>query len=103
MPLFTLSVDGRDILVFHAQDAEEADECMHDEEGFTQYVRATRSNGVPVMGANSQWSIVDATPEQRAVWEAKVNELIADSGLSVEDMEAQNHPVFLVAVDSFSL
>ena len=99
MPLYTLSVDGRDVLVFYAESVEEADECMLDEEGWTQYIRATRSGGVPVMGANSQWSIVDATPEQRERWETEVNGLIADGRLRVEDMEAQNHPVFLVAVD----
>ena len=102
MPLYTVQIDGRDILVFYAESAEEADECMWDEEGFTQYVRATRSGGVPVMGANSQWSLNEPTPEQRVVWETEVNGLMLDR----KDAEEQNHPVFLVAVDppdSFSV
>ena len=95
MPLYTIWIDGRDILVFYAESVEEADECMWDEEGFTQYIRATRSGGVPVMGANSQWLLTEATAEQRAAWEKQVNELMLDR----KDAEEQNHPVFLVAVD----
>ena len=100
MPLYTLSVDGRAVLVFHAQDLADAEDCMADEEGWTQYIRATRSNGVPVMGANSQWSLTEATPEQRAVWETKVNDLMLDGHLDArEDAEEENYAVFLVAVD----
>ena len=95
MPLYTVQIDGRDIPVFYAEDLAAADDCMADEEGWTQYIRATRSNGVPVMGANSQWSLTEATAEQRERWGAEVNDLMLDR----EDAEAQNHPVFLVAVD----
>jgi hypothetical protein len=96
MPLFTLEVSGRPVLVFSEDDRGAAERLAASSIG--PDLLDFEEEGRPVWDGEDELSVRDAGPDEAARWEQGRAEAQQDADAAGDDQEADGFAVFLIEV-----
>jgi hypothetical protein len=95
MPLFTLDVQGRPVLVFLQQDRDAATELVSST--IAPDLLELEEDGSPVWDGEGELSVRDASPGETSQWEDAFGQALEDGDATEADREG--YAVFLIEVD----
>jgi hypothetical protein len=96
MPLFTVEVAGRPVLVFSEEDRGAAEKLLVSSIG-PDLLDFEEEEGRPVWDGEEELTVREARPEEADRWEQGLAEARRDDGSGEADDES--HAVFLIEVD----
>ncbi len=96
MPLFTVEVSGRPVLVFSEEDRGAAETLLVSSIG-PDLLEFEEEEGRPVWDGEEELSVREANPEEAARWEQGLAEAKRDDGSGGPDPEG--YAVFLIEVE----
>ena len=97
MPLFTVEVAGRPVLVFSEEDRGAAERLLASSIGPDLLDFDEAEEGRPVWDGEEELTVREARPEEAAHWEQGLAEARQEDGSGEAD--AESHAVFLIEVD----
>ncbi len=97
MPLFTVEVSGRPVLVFSEEDRGAAERLLVSSIGPDLLDFEEAEEGRPVWDGEEELTVRDADPEESARWEQGLAEARRDDRSG--EVDEGSHAVFLIEVD----